>query len=100
MNDSLNFKEDVSFGLGKGMNDGVKYTGHVSLKLFDENGNLKDTREIHNTVTNAGRYGLMDNILGSYWNWLHCQTKLDGTRYGYSGSYNSWSICIRFKNCL
>jgi hypothetical protein len=65
MEDSLNFKEDVSFGLGKGMSDGVKYTGHVSLVLRDENGNLKDTREIHNTVTNAGRYGLMDNILAT-----------------------------------
>ena len=65
MNDSLNFKEDVSFGLGKGTNDGVKYTGHVSLRLFDEDGKLKDIREIHNTVSNAGRYGLMDYILAT-----------------------------------
>ena len=35
------------------------------IELFDEHGNLKEKREIHNTVTTAGKNGIMDQILAS-----------------------------------
>ena len=38
---------------------------NVLLQLFDQDGNLKDTREIHNTVTTAGKEGIMDQMLAS-----------------------------------
>jgi len=47
------------------MNDTFKIKGKLHIKLFDENGNLKEERKIHNTVTNAGLYGLLDQALAS-----------------------------------
>lgn len=38
---------------------------NVLIELKDNNGNVVDTREIHNTVTNAGKYGIMDQILAA-----------------------------------
>jgi len=38
---------------------------NVKIEIFDSNGKLKDSRLIHNTVTNAGKYGVMDQILAS-----------------------------------
>lgn len=35
--------------------DGFKASGRVSLVLTDENGNVKDSREYNNYITNAGR---------------------------------------------
>jgi hypothetical protein len=37
------------------MEDSLKITGHINLKLFDANGNLKDERDIKNTVVTAGK---------------------------------------------
>ena len=38
---------------------------NVLVELIDTNGKIVDSREIHNTVTNAGKYGIMDQILAS-----------------------------------
>ena len=38
---------------------------NMKLELFDKEGNLKEFREIHNTVTTAGKNGLMDQMLDS-----------------------------------
>lgn len=38
---------------------------NVLIELFDKDGNLKSTREIHNTVTTAGKEGIMEQILAS-----------------------------------
>ena len=35
---------------------------NVKLELFDGSGNLKTTREVHNTVTTAGLYGVIDQV--------------------------------------
>jgi hypothetical protein len=35
------------------------------IQLFDKDGNLKDERLIHNTVTTAGKNGVADQILAS-----------------------------------
>jgi len=38
---------------------------NVKIELFDKNGNLKDVREFHNTVTAAGKNGVADQVLAS-----------------------------------
>jgi len=36
------------------MNENLKLKGLISLTLTDSNGNVKDKREIKNTITSAG----------------------------------------------
>jgi hypothetical protein len=38
---------------------------NLTAKLFDEHGNLKESREVKNTVTTAGLAGIMDQLLAS-----------------------------------
>lgn len=51
--------------------DGVKLnprefgTMHMVAVLYDEFGNVKDTREVHNTVTTSGKNGLAEQILAA-----------------------------------
>ena len=47
------------------MKDKFGFNANVKIELFDSKGKLKDERIIHNTVTNAGKYGVMDQILAS-----------------------------------
>ena len=37
------------------LNENMKITGHINLKLYDKYGNLKDERDIHNTITTVGK---------------------------------------------
>lgn len=37
------------------IDDNLKVTGQVSISLYDQNGNLKDGREVKNLVVNNGR---------------------------------------------
>jgi len=56
---------------------------NVLIELFDESGNLKDTREIHNTVTTAGKAGVIDQIVAapslSKIGWMEVGTGTGGT---------------------
>ena len=47
----------------KGSN--LEWDTTVTLELISENGAIKDKREIHNSVTNAGLYGILDQMLAS-----------------------------------
>lgn len=47
------------------MKDTFTIKGALHIKIFGSNGKLKDERKIHNTVKNAGLYGLMDQLLAS-----------------------------------
>lgn len=49
--------------------DLVKATGHINFKLFDENGQLKDERDIKNVVVTVGK-----NYLAT---WLTAATQSD-----------------------
>ena len=40
------------------MEDTIKVSGFINFKLFDENGNLKDERNIKNLITTAGKTAL------------------------------------------
>ena len=56
---------------------------NVKLELFDENGSLKTTREVHNTVTNAGLYGVIDQVAETptlpVMGWMEVGTGTGGT---------------------
>ena len=55
----------MSAEINKGFAGIINPQANMRLELRDEFGNLKDVREVHNTVTSAGKYGLMDQLLGS-----------------------------------
>jgi hypothetical protein len=46
-------------------NDGIYLQANMHLELRDSEGNLKDERFVHNTVTTAGKAGIMDQILAA-----------------------------------
>lgn len=49
----------------KGYNDGFYLIANMHLVLRDENGNIKDERYHHNTVTTAGKNAIMDLTLAA-----------------------------------
>lgn len=63
MNENLQMQDNLTFKTGKGFNEGLYFDVNMHIELRDENGNLKDERFIHNTVTTAGRNGIADQIL-------------------------------------
>jgi hypothetical protein len=56
---------------------------NVKLELFSASGELKEVREIHNTLTDAGTYGVMDQCLASptlvKMGWMEIGTGSGGT---------------------
>lgn len=52
-------------GDGIHANDKQQLGWHFRLVLRDEEGNIKDFRESHNTVTTSGKNGIADQILAS-----------------------------------
>lgn len=65
MEDGMNVHDEMKMGIGKGFNDGIFPKGRIKLELFDEQGRMKDVREIENTVTTLGKYCCADQILAS-----------------------------------
>lgn len=45
--------------------DGLKVTGAVSIRVFDKNGVVKDSREIKNLVVTSGRNFIASRMTGS-----------------------------------
>jgi hypothetical protein len=65
INEELTAKDEISMKTGKGVEDGLKLLTNMHLILRDENGNVKDERRIHNTVTTAGKNAIADQILAA-----------------------------------
>jgi hypothetical protein len=63
--DGMKITDKVSFQVGKGFMDGLLMKGKMRAELFDKDGNLKDWREVHNTVTVLGHQMAADQILAS-----------------------------------
>ena len=63
--DGMKIKDEITFQTGKGMMDGVIMSGVMEAKLFDKSGNLKERREVHNTVTVLGHQMAADQLLAS-----------------------------------
>ena len=65
MKEECNLTDRVKMETGKGFAEEFNPRFNMRLELFDKDGNLKDFRQIHNTVTTAGKNGLMDQVLAS-----------------------------------
>ena len=63
--DSLKISDKISFEVGKGFMGNLALTGHIKLDLYDENGELKDTREGKNTVTTLALAMMADLVAGT-----------------------------------
>lgn len=47
------------------INENIKVTGEVCIKIFDEAGNVKDERTIKNLVVNAGKAFIASRMVGT-----------------------------------
>ena len=47
------------------MKEQLNIKSNVHIKLFDENGKLRDRRDIHNTVTTVGKTHIADQLAAS-----------------------------------
>jgi hypothetical protein len=65
VNENFKIGDNISAGFGKSIKDGINLCVNMHFELFDKDGNLKDVRDTHNAVTDAGKAGLMDQILGT-----------------------------------
>lgn len=63
--DNFGITDKISLETNKGIKSGFGFDVNVKAELFDQFGNLKEKREVHNTGTDAGRYGIIDQILDS-----------------------------------
>lgn len=57
--------DTISFKTSKGFNEGLYFDVNMHLQLFDENGNLKDERFVHNTTKQAGLNSAADQLLAA-----------------------------------
>lgn len=67
INKQLTFNDNIGLSLRKsdGTSDQLKFGVNMSLRLFDGNGVLKDSRDVKNTVTTSGLAGIMEQLLDS-----------------------------------
>ena len=61
----MSIKDDISFQTGKGFVDGIGVRGVMVAELFDPQGNSKDRREVHNTVTTLAHKMAADQLLAA-----------------------------------
>lgn len=57
----LNIPEEPKSGIA----DGIKIEDNVEISLFGPNGEEKDHRSLHNTVTTAGKNGVIECLLAA-----------------------------------
>jgi hypothetical protein len=65
MDDNSKVRDEIALGLKKGYEAQLILKWNVEVRLIDKYGNLKDFREVKNTVTTAGKNGVADQILAS-----------------------------------
>jgi hypothetical protein len=63
--EQIRVTDQISLGVGKNIGEQIKVKGHMKLILIDKDGRRKALREVFNAVTNAAKYGIMDQILAS-----------------------------------
>ena len=62
-NDNCTIMDKVSIDTGKVINSNLSCEFNMDIRLYDKDGNLKDSRLVHNTTTSAAKYGIMDQVL-------------------------------------
>ena len=59
--------------------DQIKLNGHVSIQLFDKDGNIKDSREIKNLVVSTGKTFIAARMVGTPTEMSHMALGADNT---------------------
>lgn len=57
--------DKISSGVGKVIHSKLVPGCNMRIELYDKSGNLKEVRNVHNTVTTAGKNGIADQVLAS-----------------------------------
>jgi len=65
MKDGMAINDKITFQSGKGFKDNAFLSGFMEAKLFDKFGNLKERREVHNTVTTLCHKMAADQLLAA-----------------------------------
>lgn len=65
MNDGMAINDKVTFQSGKGFRDDAHLSGFMVAQLFDKDGNLRERREVHNTVTTLCHKMAADQLLAA-----------------------------------
>lgn len=63
MDELVGMADHIAIMTGKGFQAGMSLIGSLRIELYGPDGQLKDFREIHNTVTTAGKAGAADQVL-------------------------------------
>ncbi|MBW2606135.1 MAG: hypothetical protein JRD05_00720 [Deltaproteobacteria bacterium] len=63
--DGMRITDEIRFQAGKGFFDAIGMKGIMVAELFDSDGDLKDRREVHNTVTTLAHKMAADQLLAS-----------------------------------
>ena len=61
----MTMRDKVSWQMGKGFMDGLIMSGVMEAKLFGPDGQLKERREVHNTVTTLCHKMAADQLLAA-----------------------------------
>jgi len=57
--------DKMNIDMGKNYKEEILINCNMKIELFDKDGNIKEIRNVHNTVTTAGKNGVMDQVLGT-----------------------------------
>lgn len=83
MKDRFGISDKMSLEIGKEFKGEFPLKSNVKIELFGADGKLKESREVHNTVTSAGKYGLMEQVLAApglpTMGWMELGTGTGGT---------------------
>src|SRR5882672_6521768 len=63
--DNMSIFDRIAAGVGKLFASKTNVESNVLIELFGPDGQRKDVREIHNTVTTAGKAGAADQVLAA-----------------------------------
>ena len=65
MQDGIRLVDKLSSGIGKGAEDALVMSANVLVELFGPDGELKEQREVHNTVPTVGKNHVADQLSAS-----------------------------------
>lgn len=63
--DLFKLEDKLALGIKKGLESELEFEANITIELFDKDGELKQIRKVHNTVTTAGKNGIMDQVLAA-----------------------------------
>ena len=52
--------DKMNIDMGKNYKEEILINCNMKIELFDKDGNIKEIRNVHNTVTTAGKNGVME----------------------------------------